>query len=310
MRARLVRKGFINTAHRVEFGMMTPRFITIKGIDEKELTTMKKPLVWTAVAVFGLLSVMTSVAVRQADARGNTRKDFVAPIIFQAAGPTIASIQSSVDGFRAALGAPNNGNAAGPLAGGRREINWDGGGSAATAVVPTPFTGFLNRGALFTTPGTGFVQAPLSGVATTFGNPTYEAILQAFSPVRLFSAIGSNITEVDFSVPGSPNMSATTTGFGAVFSDVDQPGGSKKGKRGASSLIEYFGVDGELLFTSFVPASPGDGSLSFVGVVFADARIARVRITSGDAAPGPDDDSKLDIVMMDDFLYGEPRPLP
>jgi hypothetical protein len=290
--------------------MMTPRFITIKGIDEKEHTTMKKPMFWTAVAVFGLLSVMTSVAVRQADARGNTRKDFVAPIIFQAAGPTIASIQSSVDGFRAALGAPNNANTPGPLGGGRREINWDGGGSATTAVAPTPFTGFLNRGALFTTPGTGFVQAPLSGLATTFGNPTYEAIFQAFSPVRLFSAIGSNITEVDFSVPGSPNLSATTTGFGAVFSDVDQPGASKKGKRGASSLIEYFGVDGELLFTSFVPASPGDGTLSFVGVVFADARIARVRITSGDVAPGPDDDAKLDIVMMDDFLYGEPRPLP
>lgn len=271
---------------------------------------MKKPMFWTAVAVFGLLSVMTSVAVRQADARGNTKNDFVAPIVFQAAGPTITSIQSSVDGFRAALGAPNNGNTVGPLAGGRREINWDGGGSTATAVVPTPFTGFLNRGALFTTPGTGFVQAPLSGLATTFGNPTYETIFQAFSPVRLFSAIGSNITEVDFFVPGSPNVQATTTGFGAVFSDVDQPGVSKKGKRGASSLIEYFGVDGDLLFTSFVPASPGDGSFSFVGVVFADARIARVRITSGDAAPGPDDDSKLDIVMMDDFLYGEPRPLP
>ena len=38
MLARLVRKGFINTTHRVEFGMMTPRFITIKGIDVKELT--------------------------------------------------------------------------------------------------------------------------------------------------------------------------------------------------------------------------------------------------------------------------------
>jgi hypothetical protein len=44
--------------------------------------------------------------------------------------------------------------------------------------------------------------------------------------------------------------------------------------------------------------------------VFADARIARVRITSGDVGPGPDDDAKLDIVMMDDFLYGEPRTLP
>lgn len=279
---------------------------------------MKKPTLWTAVAAFGLLSVMVSVAVRHAQAHSNTtqagvntKKDTVPPIVFQAAGPTIASIQGSVDGFRAALGAPNNGNAAGPLNGGRREINWDGGGSAATATAATPFNGFLvTRGALFTTPGTGFVQAPPSGLATTFGNPTYETTFQAFSPVRLFSAIGSNITVVDFFVPGGGNISATTAGFGAVFTDVGQPGASKKGKRGASSLIEYFGVDGELLFTSFIPASPGDGTLSFFGILFEDARIARVRITSGNEAPGPDDDARLDIVMMDDFLYGEPRPLP
>jgi hypothetical protein len=59
-----------------------------------------------------------------------------------------------------------------------------------------------------------------------------------------------------------------------------------------------------------VPASPGDGSLSFFGLVFDEAHIARVQITSGDVAPGPDDDAKHDIVMMDDFFYGEPQPLP
>ena len=75
-----------------------------------------------------------------------------------------------------------------------------------------------------------------------------------------------------------------------------------------STLISYFGVDGKLLFSGFVPASPGDGSLSFFGIVFDDARIARVRITSGNVAPGPDDDEKHDIVVMDDFLYGEPQP--
>jgi hypothetical protein len=32
-----------------------------------------------------------------------------------------------------------------------------------------------------------------------------------------------------------------------------------------------------------------------------------VRITSGDAAPGPDDGGRLDVVMMDDFIYGEPQ---
>lgn len=87
---------------------------------------------------------------------------FVAPAVFQAAGPNIASIQNTVDQYRAALGATDNGNTAGPLADGRREINWDGAGGAATntAPAPTPFEGFRNnRGGRFTTPGTGFVQA-------------------------------------------------------------------------------------------------------------------------------------------------------
>ena len=42
--------------------------------------------------------------------------------VFQAAGPTAASIQGTVDAYRAALGAPNANNP-GPLPGGRREIN-------------------------------------------------------------------------------------------------------------------------------------------------------------------------------------------
>src|SRR5262245_19008403 len=85
-----------------------------------------------------------------------------APIIRAIGGDsTAASIHAVVDQFRADLGNPNNGNAPGPLAGGRREINWDGGGGvSATALAGTPFNGFLaTRGALFTTPGTGFVQA-------------------------------------------------------------------------------------------------------------------------------------------------------
>lgn len=241
-------------------------------------------------------------------------RDFVAPTVFQAAGPTAASIQSTIDQYRAALGATNNGNNPGPLADGRREINWDGGGSTANTVVGTPFNGFLvNRGALFTTPGTGFIQAPLSGLATRFGNPTYETIFQPFSPLRLFSAIDSNVTETKFFVPGpdADTKPATTSGFGAIFTDVDLPNGSgpehNNGNRNASTLIEYFGTDGGLLYKNAVPAAPGDKSVSFLGIVFSDARIARVRITSGDTAPGPNDDGTHDIVMMDDFLYGEPQ---
>ena len=157
---------------------------------------------------------------------GNT-KAFVAPGVFQAAGPNIASVQGIVEEFRVALGGATILNAQGPLAGGRREINGDGGGSSATALAPTPFTGFLtNRGALFNTDGEGFVQAPLEGLVTTFGNLSYDQIFQPFSRVRLFSPVGSNVTDVTFFIPGGGNVAATTRGFGAIFSDVDQPDGS------------------------------------------------------------------------------------
>jgi hypothetical protein len=273
-------------------------------------------------AALALLSVMASIPILQTPAQGKTSKNFEPPLVFQAAGPNGESIQGTVDEFRAALGEPNNGNASGPLGGGRREINWDGGSNnnQATAIAGNPFAGFLvTRGALFTTPnGTGFVQAPPAadptlfppgGLAGVFSNPTYGTIFSVFSPVRAFSAIGSNVTEVEFFVPGGGNVPATTTGFGAVFMDVDQPDGSGHGKK-PSTRIEYFGTDGELLFSGSVPASPGDGGLAFFAIVFDEARIARVRITSGDVAPGPDDDQKRDIVVMDDFIYGEPRTLP
>ena len=168
-----------------------------------------------------------------------------------------------------------------------------GGGSptnAATTLSGTPLTAFLNtRGANIATRGSGFVQAPPSGLADTFGNSSYATIFRAFSPLRLFSPIGSNVTEVEFSVPGSNGSTpATSTGFGVVFTDVGSPDGSrlrdKTGNRHASTLIEYYGTHGELLFTSNAPASPGDGNLSFIGVVFGDARVARVRIIAGDVA--------------------------
>ncbi len=267
----------------------------------------------TLFAAVALLCV--SAPMQFAQAQSATQSDFVAPKVFQAAGPTIDSIQSTVDKFRAALGAVNNGNAAGPLASGRREINWDGGGAVTTTAPVTPFNGFLNtRGAQFTTPGTGLSQAPPSGLATLFNNPSYNVAFTAFSPVRLFTAVGSTVTDTAFFIPGSNGTAlATVKGFGAVFTDVDQPNGSgpaeKQGNRKASTLIQFFGVHGQLLFSSLVPASPGDGSLSFFGVVFEDSCIASVRIISGDVAPGPNDDAATDIVMMDDFIYGEPQPL-
>ena len=273
---------------------------------------MKRHKLLAIVSVFGVLSMMVSVTIRQPYA---AQAPFVPPSVFQAAGPTADSIQGAVDEFRAAIGGIDNLNSAGQL-GGRREINWDGGGAATNTTGPeTPFDTFLNiRGARFTTKGAGLSQATPLGLATLFKNPDYETIFSTFSAQRLFTPVGSNITEVLFFVPGTAGATpASVIGFGAVFTDVDQPGGKGPGRGAnlqASTLLEFFDADNKLLFTSFVPASPGDGSFSFFGVLFDEASIARVRITTGTAAPGRDDDEKQDIVMMDDFIFGEPQPLP
>jgi len=270
----------------------------------------------TVIAAFGLLSMLLAVSeIAHAQAT-----DDAPPAVFQAAGATAASIQSTVDAFRARVGDPNNLNNPGPLQKGRREINWDGGNPNVldTTAPVNPFLTFLNtRGSQFKTPGLGLSQAPPSGgpqggLAVLFGNPTYAKIFKAFSLSRLFTPVGSNITEASFSIPGTNGTApATVRAFGVVFTDVDQPDGSGPGSRlanrHASTLIEYFGRDGRVLFSSFVPASPGDGSFSFFGIAFDDARIASVRIKTGDVAPGPNDDRRHDIVMMDDFIYGEPQ---
>src|SRR5262245_17550628 len=267
----------------------------------------------TVIAAFGLLSMLLAVS-ESAHAQATNN---ATPLVFQAAGPDAASIQSSVDAFRAALGG-NNLNNPGPLQKGRREINWDGGNPnlLVTTAPVTPFLVFLNtRGSQFKTPGLGLSQAPPSGgpqggLAVLFGNPTYATIFRTFSASRLFTPVGSNITVASFSIPGTNGTApATIRGFGAVFTDVDQPNGSPTPRvtnAGSSTLIEYFDRNGRLLFTGFVPAAPGNGNLSFFGIKFDDARIASVQIKTGNVAPGPNADALHDVVMMDDFIYGEP----
>src|SRR5262249_29122164 len=142
--------------------------------------------------------------------------------------------------------------------------------------------------------------------------PNYGTTFKTFSPLRLFTPLGSNVTEASFFLPSlDGNTRATVRGFGAVFTEVAQPDESgstqRHTKHGASTRMEFFGTDGAMLFSSFVPAAPGDGSLSFFGVVYNDARIARVRITTGEAAPDPGTERMKDAVMMDDFIYGEHR---
>jgi len=231
------------------------------------------------------------------------------PVIFSGSGPSPAAIQGVVDTFRAALG-PLNPNQPGSFSTGRREINWDGvpdAFSAPNSLLPNFFNVNSPRGAVFSTPGSGF-QVSANSVNPTatpiqFGNinPTYPNLFEVFSPQRLFTAVGSNITDVTFFVPGS-TVSATVSGFGAVFTDVDLAD---------TTNIQFFNQDNTSLGTfSVIPAS-GSETFSFLGVLFnSGERVARVRMTSGNSSLGPNESAGVDLVVMDDFIYGEPQAAP
>ncbi|HXK24544.1 MAG TPA: PEP-CTERM sorting domain-containing protein [Myxococcota bacterium] len=226
-----------------------------------------------------------------------------APVTFSASGSTASSIQSTVDAFRTALGNPNNGNNPGPLASGRREINWDG-AAGITNTVGTLTTFTNTRGATMTTPGTGFVQASPTDLATQLGNATYATTFAAFSSPRIFTPVGSNVTDITFSVPGSNGTQpASVSAFGAVFSDVDTN----------ATSISLFDLANSPLGTFSAPSIAGaSATFSFLGIFFnAGEQIGRVRITTGSTALGAGvNDGEFDAVAMDDFLYSEPIPEP
>lgn len=233
-----------------------------------------------------------------------------APIVTSIGGSNAASIQATVDAFRASLGTLNA-NVAGSFGSGRRQIDWDGvpdSRSAPNNLAADFFNVNSPRGAVFSTPGTGFqVSADTSNPTNTpveFGNidASYPAIFSTFSAQRLFTSLGSNVLDVSFFVPGS-NTPASTRGFGAVFTDVDLAN---------TTSIEFFGRDNSSLFTGLVaPGTVANESLSFLGVIFTEGNIvSRVRITSGNSALGLSEASGRDLVALDDFIYAEPSRIP
>lgn len=275
---------------------------------KREICNKERPRTWMKDA-FGWLFIAAAIATVTWPAT-----TFAAPVVFEAAGLTSADIQGAVDDFRSFLGA-NNG-VGGTFAGGRREINWDGvpDGFAAPNNLPANFFNKNSpRGVVFFTPGFGFQVSGKEGIAPIeFDNlrPNASHQFAVFSPPRLFTALGSPITEVLFFVPGTARA-ATSRGFGSVFTDVD---------RADSTKIEYFDVNGALLFSGFVPPVRGNETLSFLGVAFdAGEEVFLVRITSGDVELGERERGiefgerereGRDLVVMDDFIYGEPQPLP
>jgi hypothetical protein len=104
--------------------------------------------------------------------------------------------------------------------------------------------------------------------------------------------------DVWFFVPGTTTVPAAVSGFGAVFTNVSIEN---------STRLEFFAPDGSLLYERAVPYAVGNEYLAFLGVSFnAGEVVGRVRIISGNAAPGPNETAAVDVVVMDDFFYSEP----
>ncbi len=237
---------------------------------------------------------------------------FAVPVIRTASGANAAAIQSTVDQFRTDLGGSNNG-VGNSFTAGRREINWDGVPDSFSApnFLPVDFFNVNSpRGAVFSSRTTfGNTSAFLvsaddnnpTASPVRFGdiNATYSTVFQAFSAQRLFAVRGSNSMNVNFFVPGTKTP-ATVSGFGVVFTDVDTTG---------PTYVKFYGVDDRLI--GFATAPPANEGLSFVGVSFnAGERVDRVEIVSGNGILAPstnDNGSSNDLVVMDDFIYGEPR---
>ena len=223
-------------------------------------------------------------------------------VVTSASGANAAAILAAVTSFRTDLGTLNP-NIAGNVGSGRREINWDGVPDALAAPNNLP-ANFFNvnspRGVVFATPGSGVQVSANAGIAPVeFGNlnAVFPSQFATFSAQRLFTVLGSNVLDVNFFVPGSATP-ATTSAFGAVFTDVDSAN---------VTSLQFFDTANVSLGRFFVPAFAGDETLSFLGVRFnAGEQIGRVRITSGSGAlTGPISDLG-DAVAMDDFIYAEP----
>jgi hypothetical protein len=234
---------------------------------------------------------------------------FAAAVIRVAAGANAAAIQTMVNQFRTDLGGVNNG-AGGSFVTGRREINWDG--------VPDNFSepnaltfNFFNvnspRGVVFHSIANigGNHQfrvsaSAASGTAVRFGNidASYSTIFQTFSAEKLFQARFANEIEILFFIPGT-NIPATVAGFGAVFCDVDS----------SNTYIEYYDPTGNKISGSSLNVA--SNGLSFIGTSFnAGERVAKVIIRLGNSnlqSGSIDGTNSVDVVAMDDFIYGEPR---
>lgn len=111
--------------------------------------------------------------------------------------------------------------------------------------LPADFFNLTSPRGLHQMPRTGLLVSANAGLATPelFGFPSD---FQTFSSQRLFTAVGSNITDVLFYLPGT-TTAATTSAFAAIF--VDAGSGATK--------IEFFDQNNLMIFSQSGPQLPG-----------------------------------------------------
>ena len=240
-----------------------------------------------------------------------------APVVRKAQGANAAAIQAAIDQFRADLGGVNNGTG-GFFTSGRREVTWEEipDNLAAPNFFPRNyFNTTVPRGMVLSTPchpqSVFMVSADSNNpgaIPVRFGNfdPGYPAIFTTYSGERLMTTAGlCNIVDVRFFIPGT-NIPATVSGFGIVFTDVDLTDAI------ASTRFQPYDENGAPLIPipTFV-AGAANGGLSFLGVSFNEGeRIAGVHVVSGHTSLFPaatDGVGGAELVVMDNFIYGEPR---
>ncbi len=245
--------------------------------------------------------VSLSVALTACDSDDTAGPGRKAPIneplrVIEASGDLAVALAD----FQVAVGDPANGGGAGPQPAGRREIRWDGVPADRTNTDDFPIDFFNNAGLVTTTDGIGLRVSD-----NDFGdlNQGYADEFESFSKVKTFMSVGSPRMTVTFRVPGSA-APGIVNGFAIIFSDIDRDG---------AASITLYAADGENLGQYVAPVRSDAAGHSFLGVVYDRPLVARVEVTSGEAAlaAGTDDltDGGVhDLVITDDFLYGEPQP--
>lgn len=229
--------------------------------------------------------------------------------VYEGVSKDAYGLQHTVDGFRAALGGENNGAGA-AMQDGFRSIVWD----ADRVPFDMPADFFekdIPLGAVFMTSGNKFRVSntpegahPADDRFDSIVGKDVAGRFTPFSPDRLFAPLESNTMSTVFTVPGKPGEEALTTGFGAVFTDVDEE---------HVSMMKFMDRDGCPIAEIAVPAQPK--GLSFAGITAwakgshqPEPVIAQVEKVLGNVALSHAQ-GHGDVVVMDDFIYGEPQPV-